>query len=237
MIVRRAIAPVVVALAATVLLTACPGPVPNPAPTTPQTASPAPAPTLPAGVAFVVTGTFEAPGGGTIVDATMTVEAPTQSNAAADAAAFAASVHCPPDALLATPPTITDPAYLHVTTELRMSAGGYVPEAGVSFGAPGFAATWAGDYQTAQAYCAPPSLFPTGTATAIGLLENGVVTGPGGWIPDTGGYGISVWDISVPFSVVACDIEFGPASAGTPAADFIRVDATTGCSFGLRDTP
>lgn len=236
---RRAVPPVLVALAATVLLTACPGPAPSPAPTIPPTGSPTPtaSPTLPAEVAFVVTATFEAPGGGTIVDAAMTVEAPTQADAVADAAAFASSAHCPPDALLATPPTIANPAYLHVATEMRTSAGGYVSEAGVSFGVPGFASTWEGGYLTAQAYCAPPFLDPNGSATAIGLLEADVETGPGGWIPESGGYGISVWDITVPFTVTACDIEFGPASAGTPAEAFVRVDASTGCSFGVQDTP
>lgn len=236
---RRIVPPILLAVATAVLLTACPGPVPAPTPTIPPTGSPAPSPTtaLSADVAFVVSATFEAPGGGTVVEATMTVEAPTQADAAADAAAFASSSHCPPDALLATPPAIANAAYLHVATELHTSAGGYVSEVGVSFGTPGFATTWDGAYLTAQAYCAPPYLESTGSATAIGLVEDGVLTGPGGWIPEAGGYGIAVWDISVPFTVTACAIELGPAAVGTPVEDFVRVDASTGCSYGLQDTP
>ena len=240
MSVRRVVPSVLVALAATVLLTACPGPVPDPAPTrssTPSTTSTPVATPLPDEVAFVVTGAFEAPGGGTTVDVTMTVEGPSQADAAADAAAFAASTTCPPEALGDILPAIGTPSYLHLTVETRMSAGGYVSEAGVSIGSPGFPAAWTGDNLATQASCAPPYLPPTGTVTAIGLLEDGVETGPGGWIPATGGYGVAVWDISVPFTVTACDIRFGPASAGTAAARFVRVDATTGCSFGLLDTP
>lgn len=112
MIARRLIAPALVAVAASVLLTACPGPLPTPTPT-----STAPTPALPADVAFVVRGSFEAPGGGTTVESVMTVEAPSQQDAAEDAAAFASSTTCPPDAVLATSPAIADPAYLHVTVE------------------------------------------------------------------------------------------------------------------------
>ena len=237
---RRAVPSAAVALAATLLLTACPGPVPDPAPTGSASTSPSasPATGLPADVAFVVTGTLVSPSGGTTVDVTMTVEAPAQADAVADAAAFASSAHCPPDILLATPPAIGTPAYLHVTVETRVSGAAFSAEAGVSFGSPGFATTWDGDYRTAQAYCAPPYLSPVpGTATAVGLLEDGVDTGPGGWIPTTGGYGVVIWDVSNPYTVTACTIEFGPASAGTPAAGFVRVDATTGCSFGLADSP
>lgn len=242
--VRRVIPPVLVALAATVLLTACPGPVPNPTPTPAPTgtatgtSTPGPNPSLPAEVAFVVTGTLVSPSGGTTVDFTMTVEAPTQADAAADAAAFASSVHCPPDILVDTPPAISNPSYLHIAVETQVSGAALSGEAAPTFGYPLPATTWDGDYVTAQAYCSPPGLTPVpGTATGIGLVEDGVTSGPGGWIPDYGGYGVGVWDISNPYTVTACAIEFGPASVGTPAAGFIQVDATTGCSFGLTNSP
>ena len=248
---RRAVPPVVIAAATVVLLTGCPGPVPNPTPSGSGTASPSdsvgptPGPTtLPAAVAFVVSGTAVSPDGATTIDFAMTVEAPTQADAAADAAAYASSAHCPPDILAVTPPAIANPAYLHITVDTELTGAAFADEAGVDLGYPGFATTWAGDYQTAQAYCSPPYLAPLpGTARAIGLLENGVVTGPGGWIPATGGYGVSFYHpdaatgLYTVYTLSACEIEFGPASAGTPAAGFVRVDALDGCSFGLLDSP
>ena len=94
--VRRVIPPVLVAVAATVLLTACPGPVPTP---TPSSGSPTASPTstagttqLPAEVAFVVTGTFESPTGVGTVEVTMTVDAPTRADASAPTTRTATSV-------------------------------------------------------------------------------------------------------------------------------------------------
>lgn len=247
MIARRLLA-VAGVVAATALLTACPSP-PNPNPG-PSTSSPSPAPTstsnptaLDPDVAFVVTGTLVSADTTSTVAFTMTVTAPSQTDAVADAAAFAASAHCPPDALVETGPAIADPAYLHVTIETEASGAAANDEVGVMQGYPLFATTWAGDFRTAQAYCSPPILAPIpGTATAIAILENGVDTGPGGWIPATGGYGVfagrtdasGAW---APHTVDACAIEFGPASAGTPAVTFVQVDATTGCAFGLLNTP
>src|SRR5687768_2554278 len=112
---RRVIPAVIVAVAATMLLTACPGPAP--APPTPAPTDVPDATVLADEVAFVITVSFESPGGGETMDATITVEAPTQADAEADAAAFAASVNCPPGALLGTSPAIATPAYLHLTVE------------------------------------------------------------------------------------------------------------------------
>ena len=227
-----------VVLATSVLLTMCSSPTPAPGPTG-TSSGPTPSPgatTLPADVAFVVSGTLVAPGGASQFDFTMTVSLPTTATAAADAAAFATSTHCPPDALAVTPSTVTAPAYLHVEV---VTAGDPVDgEVGVR-GMAHYASTWAGDFQTAQAYCAPPALTPVpGTATAIALVQDGLDEGPDGWLPESGGYGLVAYVVdpvtlaATPYTVSACELELGPDPGA--AAALVRIPATDGCEFGLR---
>lgn len=233
------LATVVVALAATALLTMCsaPGPTPTGSATPTGTAAPTPTPTgLPADVAFVVSGTLVSPDGATEFDFAMTVRLPTTATATADAAAFAASTHCPPDMLAETPTSITAPSYVHVEV---VTSGDPVPD-DVGVGGMGhYASTWDGDYQTAQAYCAPPFLTPVpGTATAIGIVQTGLDDAPDGWLPPSGGYGLSAYALdpttmdASPYAVTACTLELGPNPGA--AAALVRVNAPDSCEYGLR---
>lgn len=227
-----------VALAA---LAGCSAAAPDPAPTA-TTPAPVPSATTPAlgpDVAFVITGELASPDGATTFAFEMTVGVPTQATAAQDEAAFAASVHCPPDVLGA--PSFPDPAYVHVTVATTPLTGDPAGADVVVRGMDQYAATWDGDYVTAQAYCAPPFLRPVpGVATAIGVVRSHDDAGPDAWLPTAGGYGVSAFAIdpgtndAEPYTATACTLQFGPDPSA--AAGLVRVDAGLGCSFGFADS-
>ena len=218
----------------------------EPTETTSATPTPSPSPSgLPDDVAFVVRGVLVSPDGATEVGFELTVGLPTKQTAAADAAAFAASAHCPPPTSDYAP-FIDDPSFVHLTVETELRAGDLGDDYVLPTGIDVFQA-WSGDYAGFQAACASPVLRPIpGLATAILVVETGVdvhdlAADAFGWLPAHGGYGIVVErqnpdDYSVAsYTASMCEVEFGPAASSTAAAGLVRVNADSGCSFGFLD--
>lgn len=232
-------------------LAACSAPEPagspsaSPAPT--SSSAPASSPTAPAladDVAFVVSGTLVAPDGATRVGFELTVGAPLPGTTG-DEATFAASTLCPPEGYAAYRDLIDQPAFVHLALRTTLLTGATREgDNGIVTGTDG-PLTWSGDYSTGQSMCGSAAFrtFP-GAADGIFVVEQGIEVGEEAvdfaWLPARGGFGFVIDrprdDGSVvEYTVEECELDLGPASAGTAAVDLIRVDRDLGCEFGFRD--
>lgn len=244
MIKLRTVLTAAAATATLLALAACAPPTPDPSsgpteatPTSTPNATPTPA-GLAADVAFVVTGTLVSPDAATEIAFTMTVGGP-EPETPDDVATFATSAHCPDHGGSS---WYDVPAYVHVTFESELVRGD-VSDADVLIHTNMGAQSWEGDYRSFQASCSDPLASPIpGTATATILVDSGAEVGQYNWIPSTGGYGLSAGIVDPEtgevdsYTPASCDIELGPAAAGTVATTLVAVNADFGCFYGISDS-